>query len=136
MSRPVPRAVGLPVAVSFTVESDSRPGGTLLGEAVDTVELGVEHEPVRRALSELTALGGCWGTDRREVVHRRAPADDLIRAAERTHVSLCVGAARTAASQAPIAQSAERLHGKEKVCGSIPHGGSGAVAGANRAPAE
>ena len=25
---------------------------------------------------------------------------------------------------APIAQSAERLHGKEKVCGSIPHGGS------------
>ncbi len=26
--------------------------------------------------------------------------------------------------QAPIAQSVERLHGKEKVCGSIPHGGS------------
>jgi hypothetical protein len=25
---------------------------------------------------------------------------------------------------APIAQSVERLHGKEKVCGSIPHGGS------------
>ena len=25
---------------------------------------------------------------------------------------------------APIAQQAERLHGKEKVCGSIPHGGS------------
>ena len=28
-------------------------------------------------------------------------------------------------SHAPIAQQAERLHGKEKVCGSIPHGGSG-----------
>ena len=28
------------------------------------------------------------------------------------------------ASLAPIAQSVERLHGKEKVCGSIPHGGS------------
>ena len=26
--------------------------------------------------------------------------------------------------RAPIAQQAERLHGKEKVCGSIPHGGS------------
>ncbi len=28
-------------------------------------------------------------------------------------------------SLAPIAQSVERLHGKEKVCGSIPHWGSG-----------
>jgi hypothetical protein len=28
---------------------------------------------------------------------------------------------------APIAQQAERLHGKEKVCGSIPHGGSASV---------
>jgi hypothetical protein len=28
------------------------------------------------------------------------------------------------AGQAPIAQSAERLHGKEKVNGSIPFGGS------------
>lgn len=27
-------------------------------------------------------------------------------------------------SRAPLAQSAERLHGKEKVCGSIPQGGS------------
>ncbi|MCW2872226.1 MAG: hypothetical protein JWL99_3546 [Streptomyces oryziradicis] len=27
-------------------------------------------------------------------------------------------------SLAPIAQSVERLHGKEKVCGSIPHWGS------------
>src|SRR5829696_10364263 len=31
---------------------------------------------------------------------------------------------------APIAQSAERLHGKEKVCGSIPHGGSVRLLGA------
>jgi hypothetical protein len=31
---------------------------------------------------------------------------------------------------APIAQQAERLHGKEKVCGSIPHGGSDSVSGA------
>jgi hypothetical protein len=33
-------------------------------------------------------------------------------------------------SRAPIAQQAERLHGKEKVCGSIPHGGSDSVSGA------
>jgi hypothetical protein len=26
---------------------------------------------------------------------------------------------------APLAQQAERLHGKEEVCGSIPQGGSG-----------
>ena len=32
--------------------------------------------------------------------------------------------------RAPIAQQAERLHGKEKVCGSIPHGGSDSVSGA------
>ena len=31
---------------------------------------------------------------------------------------------------APIAQQAERLHGKEKVCGSIPHGGSDSASGA------
>ncbi len=33
-------------------------------------------------------------------------------------------------SRAPIAQQAERLHGKEKVCGSIPHGGSASVSDA------
>jgi hypothetical protein len=33
-------------------------------------------------------------------------------------------------SSAPIAQQAERLHGKEKVCGSIPHGGSVSVSDA------
>jgi hypothetical protein len=33
-------------------------------------------------------------------------------------------------SRAPIAQQAERLHGKEKVCGSIPHGGSDSVSDA------
>ena len=32
--------------------------------------------------------------------------------------------------RAPIAQQAERLHGKEKVCGSIPHGGSDSISGA------
>jgi hypothetical protein len=32
--------------------------------------------------------------------------------------------------RAPIAQQAERLHGKEKVCGSIPHGGSDSVSDA------
>jgi hypothetical protein len=32
--------------------------------------------------------------------------------------------------RAPIAQQAERLHGKEKVCGSIPHGGSASVSDA------
>ena len=32
--------------------------------------------------------------------------------------------------RAPIAQQAERLHGKEKVCGSIPHGGSDFVSDA------
>ena len=37
---------------------------------------------------------------------------------------------------APIAQQAERLHGKEKVCGSIPHGGSGLRLRCHRASAE
>jgi hypothetical protein len=41
---------------------------------------------------------------------------------------LVPGAARR--RRAPIAQQAERLHGKEKVCGSIPHGGSDSVSGA------
>jgi hypothetical protein len=41
---------------------------------------------------------------------------------------LVPGAARH--RRAPIAQQAERLHGKEKVCGSIPHGGSDSVSGA------
>jgi homocysteine S-methyltransferase len=122
------RSVGLPIGISFTVETDGRlPDGTTLASAIVVVDnaaapdyfmvncahpshlepaltelgdlrsrvlglrsnasrrshaeldeatelddgnpaaFGTEHEAVRRALPELSVLGGCCGTDRRHV---------------------------------------------------------------------
>jgi hypothetical protein len=66
---------------------------------------------------------------RKDVQRRRVTSMDSLSSAPSVYLGpLVPGAARR--RRAPIAQQAERLHGKEKVCGSIPHGGSDSVSGA------
>jgi hypothetical protein len=102
-----------------------------------------------RSASSLLALRMCRQSRRRAVVQAwsgpggrhwrhilRAPAAsaDPIRARAGR---LCIFVRRrreVPVQEAPIAQSVEHLHGKEKVCGSNPHGGSDVRSRCNRAP--
>jgi len=82
---------GMPVVISFTVETDGRlPTGQTLGAAIeqvdavtrqshaelnespeldagDPVELAMQHARLKERLPQLNVLGGCCGTDHRHV---------------------------------------------------------------------
>lgn len=56
-------ALGTPVPVGFTVETDGRlPDGTRLGDAI-----AADQAPLLTEFGSLKVLGGCCGTDVRHV---------------------------------------------------------------------
>jgi L,D-peptidoglycan transpeptidase YkuD (ErfK/YbiS/YcfS/YnhG family) len=76
---------------------------------------GVNHN-----VAGASATQWYWGTT--TTSRRRTPASNSGRQHSREYAMLWYAGRRrkTSSGQAPLAQSAERLHGKEKVYGSIP----------------
>jgi S-methylmethionine-dependent homocysteine/selenocysteine methylase len=91
-------AMGLPVVVSFTVETDGRlPTGVSLPEAIAQVdrearvapvysEFGEQHRAVGELLPNLKVIGGCCGTDHRDIaeVAKRVASRHAVSQARRS----------------------------------------------------